>query len=65
MANGHTAGLGFINLTLYSIGQSSNYDSDFHDITSGNNDTNGQVQWYEAVVGYDLVTGWEARTARA
>jgi subtilase family serine protease len=58
VANGHRAGLGFINPTLYSIGQSSNYDSDFHDITSGNNDTNGQTQWYKAVVGYDLVTGW-------
>jgi kumamolisin len=30
----------------------SNYDSDFHDITSG---SNGK---YSAVTGFDLVTGW-------
>ncbi len=58
VANGHAAGLGFINPTLYSIGQSSNYSSDFHDITSGNNDTDGQSKFYYAVAGYDLVTGW-------
>src|SRR5271165_448874 len=58
VANGNTAGLGFINPTLYSIGQSSSYNSDFHDITSGNNDSNGQSMFYYAVVGYDLVTGW-------
>ncbi len=58
VANGYTAGLGFINPTLYAIGQSSNYNSDFHDITSGNNDTDGQSKFYYAVTGYDLVTGW-------
>jgi subtilase family serine protease len=58
VANGHAAGLGFINPTIYSIGQSSSYNNDFHDITSGNNDTNGQSKFYYAVVGYDLVTGW-------
>jgi len=58
VANGHSAGLGFINPALYAIGQSSNYSSDFHDITSGNNGTDGQSTFYYAVVGYDLVTGW-------
>ena len=58
VANGYGTGLGFINPTLYSIGQSSNYNSDFHDITSGNNDTDGQPKFYYAVSGYDLVTGW-------
>ncbi len=43
--------LGFINPTLYSIGLSSSYDSDFHDITSGSNG-------YSATTGYDLATGW-------
>ena len=43
--------LGFINPTLYTIGASSSYDSDFHDITSGSNG-------YSATVGYDLATGW-------
>jgi Pro-kumamolisin, activation domain len=50
MANGNKA-LGFINPSLYSIGLSSNYDSDFHDITSGSNG-------YSATTGYDLATGW-------
>ena len=40
------------------IGQSSGYNSDFQDITSGNNDTDGQSTFYYAVAGYDLVTGW-------
>jgi kumamolisin len=44
--------VGFINPTLYSIGLSSSYSADFHDITSGSNGT------YKAVTGYDLVTGW-------
>jgi subtilase family serine protease len=56
VANG-TSTLGFINPAIYSIGQGSSYNDDFHDITSGN-DNNGQGQSYNAVVGYDLVTGW-------
>jgi len=56
VANGNST-LGFINPTIYTIGQGANYDSDFHDITSGNNN-NGQGQSYNAVIGYDLVTGW-------
>ena len=50
VANGqHT--LGFINPSIYSIGLSSSYDSDFHDITSGSNG-------YSATTGYDLAAGW-------
>ncbi len=50
VANGnHT--VGFINPTLYTIGEGSNYGSDFHDVTSGSNG-------YSATVGYDLATGW-------
>ena len=56
VANGNST-LGFINPAIYSIGQSSSYNSDFHDITSGNNN-NGKAKSYNAVVGYDLVTGW-------
>ncbi len=56
--NGTTTGLGFINPTLYSLGQGSNSALDFHDITSGNNRTANQPIWYSAVVGYDLTTGW-------
>lgn len=43
--------LGFINPALYDLGLGSNYDTDFHDITSGNNG-------YAATSGYDLATGW-------
>jgi kumamolisin len=50
VANG-TGLLGFINPTLYSIGESGSYPTDFHDITSGSNG-------YAATSGYDLATGW-------
>ncbi len=57
VASGSNSSLGFVNPAIYSIGQSPSYNSDFHDITSGNNN-NGQGQSFNAVVGYDLVTGW-------
>lgn len=50
------ASVGFLNPIIYSIGASSAYVSDFHDITSGNNGTN--YAGFLAVSGYDLVTGW-------
>jgi subtilase family serine protease len=50
VANGSPT-LGFINPTIYNIGLGSNYDADFHDITSGSNG-------YSAAAGYDLATGW-------
>jgi subtilase family serine protease len=56
VSNGN-ATLGFINPAIYSLGNGPSYDSVFHDITSGNNN-NGEGQSYNAVVGYDLVTGW-------
>jgi subtilase family serine protease len=56
VANGH-APLGFIDPVIYSLGKGPNYKSVFHDITSGNNN-NGKGQSYNAVVGYDMVTGW-------
>jgi subtilase family serine protease len=49
VANGNKP-LGFINPALYSIGLSSSYDTDFHDITSGSNG-------FSATTGYDLATG--------
>src|SRR5580704_2098372 len=55
-ANGNST-LGFVNPVVYSIGAATNDNNDFHDITSGNN-SNGHGQSYNAVVGYDLVTGW-------
>jgi len=56
VANG-SATLGFVNPAIYAIGKGSSYNSDFHDITSGNNN-NGKGKSYNAVTGYDLVTGW-------
>jgi subtilase family serine protease len=50
VANGNKA-LGFINPSLYTIGEGSSYDSDLHDITSGSNG-------YSATTGYDLASGW-------
>jgi hypothetical protein len=51
--------VGFVNPALYQIGLGPNYDSDFHDIVSGNNDNYGALtSFYNAVPGYDLVTGW-------
>ena len=50
VANGNKT-VGFINPSLYTIGDGSNYDSDFHDIVSGSNG-------YSATTGYDLATGW-------
>jgi len=50
VANGNKA-VGFINPSLYTIGEGSNYDADFHDITSGGNG-------FSATTGYDLATGW-------
>ncbi len=51
--------LGFINPAIYAMGQSSSYGSVLHDITTGNNDvTAGVLGGFNAVPGYDLVTGW-------
>ncbi len=59
--------VGFVNPSLYAIGQSASYGSEFHDITSGNNDLEagccGQP-FYTAVTGYDLVTGWGSPTGQ-
>ena len=50
VANGNKT-VGFINPSLYAIGNGSNYDTDFHDITGGSNG-------YSATTAYDLATGW-------
>ena len=59
--------VGFINPAIYSIGDGSSYDSDFHDITVGNNSTEGGCcgqEFFYAVPGYDLVTGWGSPTGQ-
>jgi len=52
LANNGEGPIGFINPTIYAQNLTSQYATDFHDITSG---TSGS---YSAVTGYDLVTGW-------
>jgi len=44
--------VGFVNPAIYRIGQSSTYNNDIHDVSSG---SNGE---FNSVGGYDLVTGW-------
>ena len=57
-ANGAST-VGFFNPKLYALGTGSSYSSLFHDITSGNNKpTAGSGNGFNAVSGYDLVTGW-------
>ena len=52
-AAGHSgAALGFASTSIYADAQSSNYGSEFHDITSGSNGA------HSAGTGYDQVTGW-------
>jgi xanthomonalisin len=48
--------VGFINPALYSLGVG--HSDAFHDITSGNNPPSAGGSGFNAVPGYDLVTGW-------
>jgi xanthomonalisin len=58
VANGKGT-VGFINPALYNLGISSSYSGIFRDITSGSNPpTAGDGSGFNAVPGYDLVTGW-------
>ena len=56
-ANGQPS-IGFVNPALYAIGKSTNYQSCFHDITTGSNTNSSSPTKYQAVAGYDLCTGW-------
>lgn len=48
---------GFLNPAVYSFGTSAG--NTLHDVTSGNNQfAQGHSAWFNAVPGYDLVTGW-------
>lgn len=55
-ANGQPP-VGFANPALYAIAKSANYDSCFHDITTGNNFNPNSPTKYSATTGYDLCTG--------
>jgi len=60
--------IGFLNPTLYALGTGSGYADDFHDVVLGNNDTRGNCcgwPYYNAVPGYDLVTGWGSPAGQA
>jgi hypothetical protein len=50
--------LGFINPAIYAMGEGTNYDATFHDITTGNNTNAESPDAYYAVAGYDLCSGW-------
>jgi len=49
--------VGFINPALYAIAKSTNYQSCFHDITTGGNTNSSSPTKYWATAGYDLCTG--------
>jgi uncharacterized repeat protein (TIGR03803 family) len=50
--------IGFINPTIYALGQGPAYTSLFHDITTGSNTNPASPTRFFAVPGYDLCTGW-------
>jgi len=56
IANGYPA-VGFINLAVYAIGAGSDYNSIFHDTTTGNNTSSSSPNAFYATTGYDLCTG--------
>lgn len=58
VANGRGT-VGFINPALYTLATSPGYATTFHDITRGSNPpAAGSGSGFNAVSGYDLVTGW-------
>jgi hypothetical protein len=59
--------MGFLNKTLYDIGQTRGtaddlYASTFNDIKDNSNNSNGYGGGFPAVAGYDLATGWGSPT---
>ncbi len=62
-ANGYTAG--FLNPAIYQLGLGPNYGSVMHDITVGNNFDTCSPAMFQAVPGYDLVTGWGSPAGQA
>ena len=60
MANQQASGfpIGFLNPIVYSIGQSTAYAADFHDIVTGDNFNTSSPNLFQATPGYDLTSGW-------
>jgi subtilase family serine protease len=59
--------LGFVNPAIYRIGRNQKYRKAFHDITSGDNTVDyiqGTVAGYDAIPGWDPVTGWGSPNAQ-
>jgi subtilase family serine protease len=50
--------LGFVNPAIYALGANPNYNSLFHDTTTGNNTWKQSSSLFYAMSGYDLCTGW-------
>jgi len=57
VANGQPT-VGFLNPTIYTLGNGSDYASDLHDITTGSNG-------FAAIPGFDLATGWGTPAGQA
>ena len=51
--------VGFLNPPIYAIGAAASYQTDLHDIVSGNN------SGFNALPGYDLATGWGSPAGQA
>jgi hypothetical protein len=56
-ANNSQPPVGFVNPILYAIAKSTNYQSCFHDITTGGNTNSASPSKFWATPGYDLCTG--------
>jgi subtilase family serine protease len=52
------APVGFLNPSIYALGNGNSYSTDFHDVSTGNNG-------FAAVSGYDLATGWGSPTGQS
>ena len=50
--------IGFVNPSIYALGENAGYGQSFHDITTGSNTWSGSPNNFYAVTGYDLCTGW-------
>ena len=50
--------MGFINPAIYAIGKGGNYNTCFHDTTTGDNYWTKSPTNFPAVTGFDLCTGW-------
>lgn len=54
--------VGFLNPTIYAIGNGPGYSTNFHDVTTGNNTNAANPTRFFATSSYDLCTGWGTPT---